>query len=165
MLHSSRGSPKFTSPVSFCHFSNLKSEDLLRLPNSLPVTDSERRRTTGFPFAASSLKTAAEKSPAALLEHSFAPSFTTLVTFRTERVLQTPALRSPQPRGTVQLPPPARRRTWPALPWLARGRLPLERPEAGSGIPIVAPEAACPSGARCCERGMAARPRSRGARR
>lgn len=158
MLHSSRGSLKF--PVIFWQFSSLKSEDLLRLPNSLPVTDPERRRNTGSPFAASSLKAAAEKCPAAPHENSFALKFTTLVTFRTERALQTPVLRSPQPRGAVHLPSPAPRRAWPALPWLAGGRLPLERPEAGSGIPILAPEAACPSGARCCGRGMAARPRS-----
>lgn len=102
MLHSSRGSPKF--PVIFWQFSSLKSEDLLRLPNSLPVTDPERRRNTGSPFAASSLKAAAEKCPAAPHENSFALKFTTLVTFRTERALQTPVLRSPQPRGAVHLP-------------------------------------------------------------
>lgn len=136
MLHSSGGCPKFTSPVSFWHFSSLKSERLAYVSHQPPSDRPERRRSTGSPFAASSLE--AEKSPPALHEHSFALKFTMLVTFETERVLKTPALRLPQPRGAVQLPAPARSRAWLAVPWLGRGRLPWEPPEPASGIPILA---------------------------
>lgn len=76
-----------------------------------------------------------------------------LVTFRTRGSPHPSRPPLSQPRGAVQLPPPA-------LPGSARGRLTFGAP--GAGLRYSHPHGsggARPRGARCCGRGMAAEPR------